>query len=400
MKTFYNIYLFFSLYFYRILAWVCGAFLRRRNTSDGILFLENFPVENAGYQYRAYKWKEMFEKNGQRCEVFTIFANKNDFDEQFRNMPMLLVRAMRRRFRQCLYARQFSVVIVRRELLQFNDYGNLFMEKFLLQIHPNVILDFDDDISASKKEPRKITNLYGRLLQENGNKFNDSLRLYKRFVVGSNYLKDRVLSENRNIGKDAVLVMPTCVDYNNSPTKVYNNKIGDIVFGWVGGNHNLHYLDMLVESLNRLTGDYRFKLIVVAGCDYANANAKFTIENKKWSLESEKDLIRVFDIGLMPIEDNAVGRGKCGFKLLQYMGLGVIGIATNVIVNGEIITDGENGFLVNPDNSDWYEVLKKALSLQSKYEEMGANARKTVEERYSFEANAPRYIEFIQKMIV
>ncbi len=181
---------------------------------------------------------------------------------------------------------------------------------------------------------------------------------------------------------------------------MYNNNISDIVFGWVGGNHNLHYLDMLVESLNRLTGDYRFKLIVVAGCDYANANAKFTIENKKWSLESEKDLIRVFDIGLMPIEDNAVGRGKCGFKLLQYMGLGVIGIATNVIVNGEIITDGENGFLVNPDNSDWYEVLKKALSLQSKYEEMGANARKTVEERYSFEANAPRYIEFIQKMIV
>ena len=73
--------------------------------------------------------------------MLTIFANKNDFDEQFRNMPMLLVRAMRRRFRQCLYARQLSVVIVRRELLQFNDYGNLFMEKFLLQIHPNVILD-------------------------------------------------------------------------------------------------------------------------------------------------------------------------------------------------------------------------------------------------------------------
>lgn len=373
--------------------------MRKRCGADGILFLENFPIENAGYQYRAYKWKEMFEKNGQRCEVLTIFANKNDFDEQFRNMPMLLVRAMRRRFRQCLYARQFAVVIVRRELLQFNDYGNLFMEKFLLQIHPNVILDFDDDISASKKEPRKITNLYGRLLQENGNKFNDSLRLYKRFVVGSDYLKVIVLSENKNVGKDDVLVMPTCVDYNNSPAKAYNNKTEEIVFGWIGGNHNLHYLDMLVEPLNRLMGDFMFKLVVVAGCDYANANAKFIIENKKWSLESEKDLIKSFDIGLMPIYDNAVGRGKCGFKLLQYMGLGVVGIATNVTVNGEIITDGENGFLVNANNSDWYEVLKKTLSLQNKYAELGANARNIVEERYSFEANASRYIEFMQKSL-
>lgn len=399
MITLFNIYLLFVLYFYRFLAWICGAFLCRRSASDGVLFLENFPIENAGYQYRAYKWKTEFEKHGIKSEVLTIFLDKNDFDFQFNNMPLLYVRAMRRRFRQCIYARNFKTVIVRRELLQFNDYGNLFMEKFLLQIHPNVILDFDDDISASKKEPRKITNLYGRLLQENGNKFNDSLRLYKRFVVGSDYLKVIVLSENKNVGKDDVLVMPTCVDYNNSPAKAYNNKTEEIVFGWIGGNHNLHYLDMLVEPLNRLMGDFMFKLVVVAGCDYANANAKFIIENKKWSLESEKDLIKSFDIGLMPIYDNAVGRGKCGFKLLQYMGLGVVGIATNVTVNGEIITDGENGFLVNANNSDWYEVLKKTLSLQNKYAELGANARKTVEERYSFEANASRYIEFMQKSL-
>ncbi len=397
MAPIHNIYLFLALYFYRLFAWICGVFMRKRCGADGILFLENFPIENAGYQYRAYKWKEMFEKNGQRCEVLTIFANKNDFDEQFRNMPMLLVRAMRRRFRQCLYARQFAVVIVRRELLQFNDYGNLFMEKFLLQIHTNVILDFDDDISASKKEPRKINNLFSRLLWENGNKFNDSLRLYKRFVVGSDYLKERVLSENRNIGKDDVLVMSTCVDYNKFPAKVYNKKTEEIVFGWIGGNHNLHYLDMLVEPLNKLAHDFRFKLVVVAGRDYANTNAQFRIENKRWSLDSEKDLIKSFDIGLMPIYDNAVGRGKCGFKLLQYMGLGVVGVATNVTVNGEIITDGENGFLVKADNSDWYEVLKKVLSLQKNFSAIGECARKTVEERYSFSACVEKYAEFVGK---
>ena len=397
MKTFYNIYLFFALYFYRIFAWICGVFMRKRNASDGVLFLENFPVENAGYQYRAGKWKTEFEKNGLLCEVWTIFPDKNDFEAQFGNMPLLYIRAMRKRFRQCICARKFKAVIVRRELLQFNDYGNLFMEKFLLKIHPNVMLDFDDDISASKREPRTITSIYGKLMGECGNKFNDSLRLYRRFVVGSNYLKDKVLSENKSIDGDAVLVVPTCVDYDEYPAKVYDEDATEIVLGWIGGNHNLHYLDMLVEQLNRLAVDYKFKLVVVAGRDYENTEAKFKIENQKWSLDSEKDLIRSFDVGLMPIEDNIVGRGKCGFKLLQYMGLGVVGVATNVTVNGEIIEEGKNGFLVKPNNLNWYEVLKKVLSLQANLSNIGKIARRTVEERYSFSANVGRYMDFVKR---
>ena len=395
MKTFYNIYLFLALYFYRILAWFCGVCLRRRNASDGVLFLENFPIENAGYQYRAGKWKTEFEKNGLRCEVWTIFPDKNDFEAQFGNMSLLYIRAMRKRFRLCICTRNFKTVIVRRELLQFNDYGNLFMEKFLLKIHPNVMLDFDDDISAAKREPRKITSLYAKLMQEDGNKFNDSLRLYRRFVVGSNYLKEKVLSENKSIDGDAVLVVPTCVDYNEYPVKVYDENATEIVLGWIGGNHNLHYLDMLVGQLNRLATDYKFKLVVVAGRDYENKEAKFNIENQKWSLDSEKDLIRSFDVGLMPIEDNLVGRGKCGFKLLQYMGLGVVGVATNVIVNGEIIEDGKNGFLVKPDNSNWYEVLKKVLDSRNEFPVLGMSARKTIIEHYSFNSNVEKYMHFV-----
>lgn len=397
MKTFYNIYFFCALYFYRTLAWICGVFMRRRNASDGVLFLENFPMENAGYQYRAGKWKTEFEKNGLLCEVRTIIKDREEFDKLTETPSRFMVIAMRKRFRQCIYSRRYKTVIVRRELLLYNDYGNLFMDKFLLNIHPNVILDFDDNISAAKREPRTITSLYAKLMQEDGNKFNDSLRLYRRFVVGSNYLKEKVLSENKNIDGDAVLVVPTCVNYDDYPAKVYDGCASEIVLGWIGGNQNLRYLDMIVEQLNRLAVDYKFKFVVVAGRDYENKEAKFKIENQKWSLDSEKDLIRSFDVGLMPIEDNLVGRGKCGFKLLQYMGLGVVGVATNVTVNGEIIEDGKNGFLVKPDNSNWYEVLKKVLSLQANLSGIGKSARRTVEERYSFSANVERYMDFVKR---
>ena len=395
MKTFYNIYFFCALYFYRFLAWICGVFMSRRNASDGVLFLENFPMENAGYQYRAGKWKTEFEKNGLPCDVRTLIKDREEFDKLTETPSRFMVIAMRKRFRQCIYSRRYKTVIVRRELLLYNDYGNLFMDKFLLNIHPNVILDFDDNISAAKREPRTITSLYAKLMQEDGNKFNDSLRLYRRFVVGSNYLKEKVLSENKNIDGDAVLVVPTCVDYDDYPAKVYDGCASEIVLGWIGGNQNLRYLDMIVEQLNRLATDYKFKFVVVAGRDYENKEAKFKIENQKWSLDSEKDLIRSFDVGLMPIEDNLVGRGKCGFKLLQYMGLGVVGVATNVTVNGEIIEDGKNGFLVKPDNSNWYEVLKKVLDSRNEFPVLGMSARKTIIEHYSFNSNVEKYMHFV-----
>ncbi len=386
--------------YYYLVVKVCSIFFYvKKDKKKDVIYLENFPIENAGYQYRAYKWKKILEQKGICCEVLTQFESQKDFDAQFSNMPLFYIKTMRKRFRQCLYARNFHIVIVRRELLQFNDYGHLFMEKFLLKIHPNVILDFDDDIAAAKKQPRTITNMYGKLMGEDGNKFNNSLRLYKRFIVGSDYLKQRVLDENKQINENDVCVIPTCVDYDNFPAKIYTTPKNEVVIGWIGGNHNLHYLDMIVEPLNTISKEYNIKLIVVAGKEYVNSNAEFIIENHTWSLATEKDEIRNFDIGLMPIENNAVGKGKCGFKLLQYMGLGIVSIATDVTINGDIIEDATNGFLVKSDNSNWEEVLKKVLSLQSEFSVIGNNARKTVYDQYTYNANIDKYKQFIHERL-
>lgn len=387
-----------TLWFYWILTKCLSIFLNKKNIGeDSVLYLENFPIENSGYQYRAYKWAETFSQNGIKCEIKTILPDKHDFD--ICSPQRFLIISMRKRFWQCLYARRFKTVIVRREILQFNDYGNLFMDKFLLKIHANVILDFDDDIASAKRQPREITSLYGKLLLENGNKFNDSLRIYHKFIVGSEYLKNKVLNETHSITNDDILVIPTCVDYDKYPAKEYHNDNDEITLGWIGGNHNLHYLDKLIEPLNLLSKDYKLKLVVVAGKDYEHPSARFKIENKQWSLEEEKDLIRSFDIGLMPIEDNATGRGKCGFKLLQYMGLGVIGVATNVTINGEIIDDGVNGFLVKPDNSNWHEVLLSVISHKSHWKEISNNGRKDIVLRYSFTSNAQAYLSFLSNQV-
>lgn len=65
--------------------------------------------------------------------------------------------------------------------------------------------------------------------------------------------------------------------------------------------------------------------------------------------------------------------------------------------SGEIIEDGKNVFLVKLDNLNWYEVLKKVLSLQEKFSNIGKSARDTVQERYSFSANAERFAKYLNK---
>ncbi len=390
-----NIYLFFVTYFYRFLTFILPIFISKKSAKDGILFLENFPIENAGYQYRAKKWVDIFNNENLNAEVVTLFEDKNDFEQQFKNddVTLFFIKSIRKRFKQCLYARKFHAVVVRRELLMFNDYGNLFMDKFLLKIHPNAILDFDDDISAAKKQPKRITNIYGKLLLEDGNKFNNTLRLYKRFIVASDYLKQKVLAENPNILEENVLVIPTCVDYNQYPIKEYPQKIEQIVFGWIGGDHNYFLLDSLLPVLNKLAKDYDFKLIVIGGAKY-DRNTDFPIEFIPWSLDTEVENLYKIDVGLMPLKDDARSRGKGGFKLIQYMGLGIVSVASAITINREIISHNYDSFLYD-NEQELIAILEAILANKILLSKVGYRARQKIEHNYTFKSVQESYINFI-----
>jgi len=365
---------------------------------DSILFLENFPINNSGYQYRAKKWAERLNKNGFKCEVCTLIEDKADFDQIFKDKTQIdfFIKSIRLRFKQCVYARKFETVIVRRELVFQNDYGNLFMDKFLLKIHPNVILDFDDDISAAKQQPRKITNLYGRLLLEDGNKFNNTLRLYKRFIVASNYLKKRVLQENPMLPPENIVVIPTCVDYDKYPPKHYPVTIEKITFGWVGGDHNYPLLDTLLPVLNQLAKKYQFKLLVIGGTEYKR-DVSFEIEFAPWSMDTEVENLYRIDVGLMPLEDDLRGRGKGGFKLIQYMGLGIVSVASAVTINCEIVNHGVDSFLAHSLN-DWKTILEMILEKKIDFQQVGKKAREKIEKHYTFVANKEKYLNFISQI--
>jgi glycosyltransferase involved in cell wall biosynthesis len=386
--------LFLYTYWFVSISTLIQTFLIKRKRSESILYLTAFYPGNAGYHWRAEKWAEELRAEGKKVTLMHALD-----EEEFRNLlkhdfNQFLLLYLKRRFWQVLESRKYETVIVQRELLVYNDYGNLFLEKLMLRLHPDAILDFDDDLSAAKNQPRKITNRYGKLIQEHGDKFNASLKLYKHFIVASDYLKNRVLEQNTKIDEQNVCVIPTCVDYDNFPAKDYSTRQGPIVLGWIGGDHNYHLLDLVIPSLNRLSATYPFKFKLIGGST-PDFKTDFKLEFIPWSLKREIDELLTIDVGLMPLPDDAESRGKGAFKLIQYMGLGIVSIASPITINKQIVKHGTNSLLAMTER-EWDEAFENILSGQLNLSELGKNARSTIERNYTFKGNKEKYFEFIE----
>lgn len=181
---------------------------------------------------------------------------------------------------------------------------------------------------------------------------------------------------------DEVVVLPTVINHevHISATKE-KNQIPFI--GWTGSHSTLFYLDSLLPTLQELEESFEFTFLVIA-----NKDPKLPLKNYqfiKWSRESEIEDLSLMDIGVMPLEDNEWSKGKCGFKLIQYLSIGIPAIASPVGVNSEIVINNETGFLASSHN-EWLEVLKKLLDSSTLRKEMGDSGRELITNKYSVES--------------
>ena len=95
------------------------------------------------------------------------------------------------------------------------------------------------------------------------------------------------------------------------------------------------------------------------------------------------------DIGLMPLFPNQEWDiYKCGLKLIQYLAVGVPGIAAPVGVNSEIIDSNQNGYVAQTTD-EWVLALSTLIGDRQLRQQMGQRGRQTVEAKYSIQANYP-----------
>ena len=114
-----------------------------------------------------------------------------------------------------------------------------------------------------------------------------------------------------------------------------------------------------------------------------------------WSESSEVQAVQSFTVGVMPLQDDPWARGKCGYKLIQYMACGLPVVASPVGVNCEIVEHGLNGYLATSE-AEWLSALSQLRSQPQLREEFGRTGRRKVESTYSLEVTGPRLAELLR----
>jgi glycosyltransferase involved in cell wall biosynthesis len=203
----------------------------------------------------------------------------------------------------------------------------------------------------------------------------------------------RRYAERHNTG---ILIITGPIDTERYfPSKRKNND-NSVVVGWVGTPSNTIYIEPIFPVFKRLTEKYPnvcFKFIGASPIDIAGV----AIKQVDWTLETEVQELQEFDIGIMPLPDDEWSRGKGGYKLLQYMALGIPSVASPVGINAEMIEEDINGFLADTED-EWFEKLSLLIDNHEKRETMGLNAREIVEKRYSLFRAAIQLKDALRKL--
>lgn len=372
----------------KIFTWLGIPRRRRVDKIRSVLFLESMGPPSGGFRFRSNAWAEMLSHQGVHADVWVAV----DYQKQLRlkrtrsGMMRLHLIYLFKRFVQCYHSVRYDAVIVRREILLYNDYGNLFFEKWMRRIHHNLILDVDDDISAAKHEPRDVS-FFGKVMQEDPEKFTASLSIYTKVIVASKYLKERFQLNDSN-----TLVLPTCLNTSVCKRKVHNQTRSKIVIGWIGSSNNFSDLFVANSALKRLSDEGQIDILIVS--DAKPVNASFPFVFVPWSLDKEQENLLQMDIGIMPVRNDAEGRGKGGLKLIQYMAHGIVSVASAITVNKEIVEDCVNGFLVQSED-DWYKTIKHAMTLQQQFSQIGNAAAVHINAHYSHQSQFKMFSDFI-----
>lgn len=289
--------------------------------------------------------------------------------------------------------------IARRKILLFKLHraDHIFIHREVAHIGPPVfewiiakilrrryIYDFDDAIwlpnySESNARFHRLKAYW---------KIKYCIKWAHHITAGNEYLANYAKQFNSNI-----TIIPTTIDTVEHHNTLCDHSIEPVTIGWTGTHTTMRYLEPILPVLQDLEKKHSFKFRVIS-----NEKPEFqlnSLEFIQWKKESEIEDLSKIQIGLMPLENDIWSEGKCGFKGLQYMALGMATIMSPVGVNKQIICENENGFLAE-DVSEWKEKLTQLLEDQSLRISLGKNGRKTVEKDYSVEGNKNKYLQIFK----
>jgi glycosyltransferase involved in cell wall biosynthesis len=355
-----------------------------------VLVLTRYGELGASSRMRFIQYFPAFDADGFRVYWEPLFDDKN-LDIRYRNGRFGYCSTFisyLRRIRTLYSSNNFHVIWIEKEALPWMPY---WIEAVLLRRVPYV-LDYDDALfhNYDRHSSFIIRLLFGRRL--------DKLMFRAAMVIcGNKYISHRAeLAQAKNIRR-----IPTVVDLSRYPLDLISHRTcvsSDAVLPrivWIGSPSTGKCLEVIKEPMKRLSEriDFVFRII---GAEVTMPGVK--TECLPWRHSSEVKDIAECDIGVMPLNDTEWERGKCGYKLIQYMACALPVVASDVGINSEIVRNNLNGYLATTIE-DWINALHKLLISRSLRLALGARGRKMVEDHYCLQKTQSTMVSLISEVV-
>ena len=293
-----------------------------RNRAVKILLLTRYDRLGASSRLRVLQYLPYFQSLGWQVDPVPFFSQaylRNLYAGQSTWQQVLL--AYLRRCKALTRAGGYDLVWIEKELLPFFP---AVAERLLNLLHIPYMVDYDDAL-FHQYDLHCLWPVRAVL----GRKIDAVMRQASLVVAGNEYLAARA----RNAGARRVEIVPTVIDLDRYPAPDPQGETTDrpLIVGWIGTPKTSRYLHPLKPVFASLQTRCNVRFVAV-GASRASLG-DLPVEPWPWTEATEVESISQFDIGIMPLDDSPWERGKCGYKLIQYMACGLPVVASPVGVN-------------------------------------------------------------------
>jgi len=294
-----------------------------------------------------------------------------------------------RRIAKILTVSKFDLVVINREVYPF--FAPLF-EKMVLRQNLKVIFSFDDALYAGHEDVSHFNHGWLYKLKY-GRGVNEVLRRSFHVIAGNRLLADYALQFNPQVS-----VVPTVVDCSvYVPRSDCQKSAGRLTIGWIGSRSTFHHLFDIQPALRRLAAAYPGKFCFRA-FGYSDGHLDLPdFISFPFRVDGEVEYLESLDIGVMPLPNTEWTRGKCAFKAIQYMAMGIPTVASPVGITCDIVRHVENG-LVASTNDEWFDCLSRLISEERLRHQLGSRGRRTIEQSYSLQVWGPRLVSLFDRL--
>ena len=292
-----------------------------------------------------------------------------------------LVAAGTRRLATLLRSQRFDLLWIEGEALPWWPFA---LERLAQPRGVPSVIDYDDAIFHRYDSHR--SNVVRRFL---GRKIDEIMRHAATVVAGNEYVAARA----RAAGTRRVEILPSAVDPEHHrplrPVDAPGCRIG-----WIGSPITSPYLEPLRGVFQRMSLERKVEVTLIGAP--AGTLTDVGARVRPWREATEVEDLNTVDVGIVPVPDRPFERGKCGFKVVQYMACGRAVIASPVGANRQIIEHGVNGLLADGER-EWEEALRLLCARPDLRRSLGEAGRRTVVSRYSTAVVLPRLVKVLEE---